>query len=392
MASCQTTHFSSAYEFYHKTLKSPKHIVAPMVDQSELPFRMLCRKYGAHLCYSPMIHSAIFVKDKRYQAKVLTTDPLDHPLIIQFCANNSDTLLQAARLVEDKCEGVDINLGCPQSIARKGNYGAFLQDNWELIGELVSVLHSNLKVPVTCKIRIFPDINRTVEYALFLQSKGCSLLTVHGRTRDQKGVLTGVASWEHIIAVKRAVSIPVFANGNILTFDDVTRCLVTTMADGIMSAEGLLYNPALFSGETPCVGRMAREYLEMVDRYPVHTSAIRGHLFKILHSLLQNATFVKFRERIGKASDVKCLNEIVTDIQADLDQIEDRREWVCRAYIHHSEKKTETNTNSKQVNNFVLEHTIILNESLDSDEVNTNKKTEEEFRVLQVKSENDLNL
>ena len=381
MASCQTTQLSSAYEFYHKTLKSPKYIVAPMVDQSELPFRMLCRQYGAQLCYSPMIHSTIFVKDKIYRARVLTTDPLDHPLIIQFCANNPDTLLQAAQLVEDKCEAVDINLGCPQSIARKGNYGAFLQDNWELIGKLVSVLHLNLKVPVTCKIRVFSDIKKTVEYALFLQSKGCSLLTVHGRTREQKGVLTGVASWEHILAVKRAVSIPVFANGNILTLDDITRCLDTTMADGILSAEGLLYNPALFSGDTPCVGRMAGEYLEMANRYPVHTSAIRGHLFKILHSLLQDPRFIKFRQRIGTASDAKCLKEIVKDIMGDLDRIEDRKEWVCRAYIHHSNKKSEIN--NKQENCLVIEGSVVLNESLCFDEINTNiislKRTEGEF-------------
>ena len=380
MASCQTTEFSSAYEFYHKSLKSPKYIVAPMVDQSELPFRMLCRQYGAQLCYSPMIHSAIFVKDKIYRAKVLTTDPLDHPLIIQFCANNPETLLQAAQLVEGRCEGVDINLGCPQSIAKKGNYGAFLQDNWHIIGELVSVLHNNLKVPVTCKIRVFSDIKRTVEYALFLQGKGCSLLTVHGRTREQKGVLTGVASWEHILAVKRAVSIPVFANGNVMTFDDVTRCMFTTMADGIMSAEGLLYNPALFSGETPCVSRMAIEYLEMVDRYPVHNSAIRGHLFKILHSLLQDAAFTKFKQRIGTAGDVKCFKEIVTDIVNDLYRIEDREKWVCRAYIHHSVKKTETN--NKQENCGIMEGSgDIINELFCCDELNTDnislKRTEE---------------
>ncbi|KAI6645689.1 tRNA-dihydrouridine(16/17) synthase -like [Oopsacas minuta] len=307
-----------------------------MVDQSELPFRMLCRNFGAQLCFTPMLHSGMFLKDKNYRAKNFTTVPKDRPLIVQFCANDPVILLEAARLVEDRCDGVDINLGCPQSIAKKGNYGAFLQDNWELIGELISILHDNLKIPVTCKIRIFPEITRTIEYALFLQSKGVSILTVHGRTRDQKGVLTGSASWEHILAVKQAVSIPVFANGNILCLDDVKNCLLLTKSDGVMSAEGLLYNPALFTDTTPCVYEVARGYLEMVVQYPVHTSAIRGHLFKIFHDVLQNYRFEKFRQQIGTASDFKCLMDIVGNIGVEMDNFGSK--FVCRPYLHHATK------------------------------------------------------
>ena len=363
MASKESSRSERAYLFYSETLKSPKYVAAPMVDHSELPFRMLCRKYGAQLCYTPMFHSGIFLKDKVYRAKVFTTAPNDRPLIAQFCANNPQTLLEAARIVEDKCDAIDINLGCPQTIAKRGNYGAFLQENWELIGQLVSILHENLKIPVTCKIRIFSDIKKTVEYARFLESKGCSLLAVHGRTRVQKGVLTGLASWEHIIAVKQAVSIPVFANGNILRFDDVTKCLLTTGVDGVMSAEGILYNPALFSGDTPSMYRMAREYMEMVKLYPVHTSTIRGHLFKILHRLLQVEPFDRFRQEIATTRDCEGVLAIIDRIGKELYERGVGDQWICEPYKHHSETKhTKVEGSESEMN---LESRDILNEKED---------------------------
>ncbi|XP_036340263.1 tRNA-dihydrouridine(16/17) synthase [NAD(P)(+)]-like [Rhagoletis pomonella] len=81
------------YEFYRKVLGSPQFVVAPMVDQSELAWRMLCRKYGAQLCYSPMFHSNLFAKDVKYRKDALQTCPEDRPLIIQVCSCNTSVLL-----------------------------------------------------------------------------------------------------------------------------------------------------------------------------------------------------------------------------------------------------------------------------------------------------------
>ena len=272
---------------------------------------------------------------------------IDRPLVVQFCANDPEQLLASAKLVEPYCDAVDINLGCPQDIARKGKYGAFLQDDWKLIYKLstcdlflylriqievplVNILHINLSVPVTVKFRVFPDIEKTVEYAKMLESAGAQILTCHGRIREQRGVNAGSADWSKIRAVKQAVSVPVFANGNILCQADVLRCLEVTGADGVMSAEGQLYNPALFNGfisssvsssstslsllpsdpnylsdeqillRQPRHCDLAIEYLDIVlsQKTPTALSAVKGHLFKIMQPGLGKEK--DLRERLGK--------------------------------------------------------------------------------------------
>lgn len=186
---------------------------------------------------------------------------IDRPLIVQFCANEPAHLLEAARLVAPYCDAVDLNLGCPQGIARKGHYGAFLQEDQDLVHRLIKTLHENLDVPVTAKIRVLETREKTLAYAENVLAAGASILTVHGRFREQKGHLTGLADWEHIRYLRENLprETVLFANGNILRRDDIDKCMRVTGADGVMSAEGHLSDPALF-GRVPEKSEEGREY------------------------------------------------------------------------------------------------------------------------------------
>lgn len=169
-------------ELFEKIGK-PTKIVAPMVDQSELAWRILSRKYGATLAYTPMFHAKLFATSPKYRKDMwceMDGDPkIDRPLVVQFCANDPEYLLQAAKLVQDKCDAVDLNLGCPQGIAKKGHYGSFLMDEWDLVHKLIKNLHDNLDIPVTAKIRIFPEKEKSLQYARTVLDAGAQFLTVH---------------------------------------------------------------------------------------------------------------------------------------------------------------------------------------------------------------------
>ena len=231
------------------------------------------------LAYSPMYHARLFreqttVRNHHFQptyaaagkgeddSLYLDGNPaIDRPLFVQFCANNPDDFLAAAQRVAPYCDAVDLNLGCPQGIARRGHYGSFLQEDWDTIYKLINKLHNELSVPVTAKFRILESKEKTLEYAKMILSAGASIITLHGRTREQKGHQTGLADWSYIRYLRDNLppETVIFANGNILNGGDLERCIEATGVDGVMSAEGNLSDPSLF-GKPPPVGAEEREY------------------------------------------------------------------------------------------------------------------------------------
>ena len=222
-----------------------------MVGGSELAFRLLARRHGAQLCYTPMIHVDEF-NQPGAGTTLLERHVDDCPVVAHFSGDDPQKLLDVAKKAES-CKGVvaiDLNLGCPQRSAQNGHFGAFLcgAEDRQLLLRIVSTLSRSLSVPFFCKIRLLDELDDTLEFAQQLQDAGCALLAVHGRYRGSPlRRRDGPAHHDQIALIKQRLSIPVISNGNVRNAAELVEALQLTAADGVMSAEGALDDPAIFA-------------------------------------------------------------------------------------------------------------------------------------------------
>ena len=382
---------------FYESLNSPKNILAPMVAQSDLPFRLMCEQlYNVDLSYTQMIHAHNFagyggetfrrnhldVYDKSLVRDVLlgsadsnaliftqsqrnALDGLDEsdiessrqriisalqrknnsleatlevkPCVVQIAAHDPDEATKAADMILERsngqCLAIDLNLGCPQAIARKGRYGSFLHDDSpQTAYAVLSRLRSSLprEVGVTAKIRLPPTqvdaqdgkLGHELRFVspVSIEERvrrlidcGVDLITVHGRTRFENKVTTGAVNWDGIHAAATAareysgdVNFPVFANGGIEYSSDVQKCFDETLCSGVMSSESLLENPGVFDEQQNIAsGKDTLErqlkytdiYLDYCTILPPLPGSLgikggsfnvaRGHVFKILHRYLE---------------------------------------------------------------------------------------------------------
>ena len=223
---------------FFESIGSPKFISAPMVDQSNLAWRLLVKQNGADLAFSQMMHARNFQIDKNYRSDCIDWDDythisgieeenkareLDKPLIVQLAGDDPDILVGAGKYLHHDVAAIDLNLGCPQKIAKKGNYGAYLLPDKALIVRLLTAMVTQLDCPITAKVRCLSTDDETLELCRAIEACGVSMITVHGRTVDSNKLFVGPCDWEIIRKVKSSLSIPVIANGGIFCRDDALR-------------------------------------------------------------------------------------------------------------------------------------------------------------------------
>lgn len=222
-------------------------ILAPMAGVTDQPFRQLCRRMGAGLVVSEMVTSDVRLWNTRKSSLRMQHDGDPEPRSVQIAGGDAQMLAEAARRnVEMGAQIIDINMGCPaKKVCNKAAGSALMKDE-QLVSEILQAVVAAVNVPVTLKIRTGWDRQHKngLNVAKIAEQSGISALAVHGRTRAD--LYTGEAEYDTIASIKQAVSIPVFANGDIDSPEKARHVLAATGADALLIGRAAQGRPWLF--------------------------------------------------------------------------------------------------------------------------------------------------
>ena len=281
------------------------------------------------------------------------------PLVVQLAGNEPNLVVEAANCIMEytngQVHGIDLNCGCPQGIARKGQYGAFLmEDDSNRVCDILRALRSSLPstTAVSVKIRLPLDPNELEDRVLRLMDTGVDFLTIHGRTLRENKTLVGAC---HTDEIKRAIEIargvrpsfPVVANGGIEHLVDVSRVIAETSASATMSSEALLERPNLFSTDSSGFSpqqvyrqqlQFAEDYLSWCEYSPPlpgvlgHVGGsfniVRGHLFKFLHRYVQEHGDLRDRLASQRLTSVDGARELLSELRERYDCLQENAQWL----------------------------------------------------------------
>lgn len=224
-------------------------LLAPMEDVTDLPFRLLCKKFGADMVYTEFVSSDALIREVNKTMQKLKIVEEERPVAIQIYGKDTESMVQAAKMVENaKPDILDLNFGCPvKKVAGKGGGAGMLQNIPKML-EITSAVVKAVNIPVTVKTRLgWNDESKIiVTLAEQLQDCGIQALTIHGRTRAQ--MYTGEADWTLIGKLKEnpRINIPIIGNGDITTPERAKECFERYGVDGIMVGRASFGHPWIF--------------------------------------------------------------------------------------------------------------------------------------------------
>ena len=218
--------------------------LAPMAGITDYVLRSLVRKYSSDaLLTTEMISSEALTQVKDV---VITKRDKNHsPIVYQLSGHKPEMIANCAKYLEKFADMVDINMGCPVKKVTCGNDGCALMRDDRLAYDIVQAVKESVSIPVSVKFRLGytqAEMNY-VEFGGWMQEAGADFITIHGRTRNQ--MYSGKADWGKIKALKNAVDIPVFANGDVTSVESAEQCLEESGADGVAVGRGAIGDPSL---------------------------------------------------------------------------------------------------------------------------------------------------
>jgi len=310
-------------------------ILAPMSGVSDMPFRRLVKRYGAGLVVSEMIASEAMIRESRKSLLMAQNSAEEHPMAVQLAGCEPRVMAEAAKLNADQGAAlIDINMGCPVKKVVNGYAGSALMRDELKAAAIIEATVKSVSLPVTLKMRTgWDDASRNApRLAKIAEEAGIKMITVHGRTRCQ--MYNGHADWAFIREVKNAVSIPVVANGDLNSLDDVTTCLEQSGADGVMIGRGSYGRPwfpaqaayFLRTGERrpdPSLTEQLAVVLEHLEAMLSHYGAepglkiARKHIGWYSKGLMGSADF---RGKVNTSDDADAVRRLVRDFYEPLIQ------------------------------------------------------------------------
>ena len=220
--------------------------LAPLSGYTSWPMRMLCREYGAELCYTEMISAAGLIRNVQNTCALLDRPHADAPLVAQIFTNSPQEAASSARMIEDQgFDGIDINMGCPvKKVVSKGA-GVALMAEPDLAVRLAEAVIRSVNIPVSVKMRAGWDLTslNAVQLAETFEYAGANTIILHPRTRLD--MYRGRPRWEILYEMKKHIMIPVVASGDIRTDEDLGM-LSGLGADAFMVGRGAIGRPWIF--------------------------------------------------------------------------------------------------------------------------------------------------
>lgn len=293
-------------------------MLAPMAGVTDAPFRAMVRKFGGELLFSEMILADSLARAHKRTTEMAMPDETDAPIAIQLEGRNPDTMAAAARIAERHAAFIDLNMGCPVNKIAKAGGGSGLMRDEELAEKIVRAVVDAVKVPVTVKFRLgwdeesknFADFGKRMEQA------GASAVILHARTREQQ--YGGKADWSAFGELKRAVSVPVVANGDIKTKADADFVKSEYGADAVMIGRQALGRPwvlAEVSGRAvvrPPMVETVLEHLELMQKYYGAKAIFIARKHIAWYSVGMNGG-AAFRASINQATDAESVKTLIRD-------------------------------------------------------------------------------
>lgn len=250
-------------------------ILAPIAGYSDAGMRVLCKQFGAALCFTEMVSAKGLYYNNSNTKDLLFTYPDEQPVGVQLFGSQPEIIAHAIQMKElKKFSLIDINMGCPVPKIVKNGEGSALMNNPELVCDIIKAATkvANNR-PITAKIRAgyLASYKNAVEIAQAIEQGGAAAVTVHGRTRDM--FYSGKADLEIIKQVKQSVKIPIIGNGDIFDYDSYKKMIEYTGVDFVMVARGAIGKPYIFAEllqkeHTYNIPELINQHLNLVSHLP----------------------------------------------------------------------------------------------------------------------------